>query len=445
MINCVIILSGGVGSRLWPLSTEDKPKQFLQMFNDKSLLENTIDRFDKNFHKIIVTNIKYESYFKECEHDVIYEPSSQNTYPAILIAIKHAYKKYGNNINFIIAPSDHYMDDIQFKNYINNVFSQTIDNITTFGIVPTYPETQYGYIEYNENTLHKFIEKPDKDTATKLVESDKYLWNSGMFIFTYNIIYDTINKLYQRPNIFDKMEDIYTKSEKVKNHIYLNEQYSELENISFDYAVMEHINNGYVIKYEGLWNDIGLFNRLLEINNKDENNNITNGCAHIHNTNNSYINVDNGNVCIIGQTDSIIIKKNNNLLISSLNESHNIKKLLKKIKEQDNYRPWGYYDILYSSEKYQVKRISVNPKQKLSLQYHHHRSEHWTIVKGTATVTVGNDIHTLHENQSVYIPKLVNHRMENNTDDEIIFIEVQVGDYIAEDDIVRLNDIYNRT
>lgn len=447
-----LILCGGIGSRLWPKSTSQEPKQFLNLYNDsESLLDQTISRFYDNCIIYLVTNKEYMNFFnnpKYNKYNILYESDRKNTGVSILqscLFIKDKYKT--DNINIVVVPSDHYMEKNQFNYYMDIGFNYLLNfpnKILTFGIKPKYAEIGYGYIEFNNDKdyIHdivKFHEKPDILTAEKYVISNNYLWNSGIFIFNLKYMIDEYqlhaNKLY---NILINTQFNYENNQNIILPM-------NVDDYQFDKIIMEKTNNGKVIKYNGVWSDIGDWNRLHDLLDKDGNGNFINKDINIENVQNSYINVDTDNVLIMGLKNVVVVKNNNNILISDKDHINLVNKYINNMNDITN-RPWGYYKTLSIDNKigYQVKYICVYPGKRLSLQYHNYRSENWVIVQGTGIVTLDDEKINVNKEDSVYIKIKQKHRIENTGDINLIFIETQIGSYLGEDDIVRIEDDFNR-
>ena len=454
-MNIAIILCGGNGTRLWPLSTIHKPKQFINFFGEKTLLENTINRVPKKYDIILVSNIIYEPFMEKFnnKYTIIYETTKKNTGPSILTAILYIKNKYpdieSKNVNFIVLPSDHYFDNDKFNHMIEEgekIIKKNKDNIITFGITPLYPEVGYGYIKYTGNKIINFIEKPQINKAQEFINSGNYLWNSGVFMFNFKNIVNLYKK--ENLNMYSLCQNIIDNSKKEDNIIYLKNYGENCPDISFDYAIMEHISSGTVIKYDGIWNDMGCWDRIYDFNEKDENNNVIVGNNLISNTKNSYIHSTNGIIITIGLDEIIVVKNGDEILISDMNNCNNIKLFNKYLEtyhtNKKNYRPWGYYEVILKEMHTQVKKLIVYPKKRLSLQYHNHRSEHWVITKGNGQAHIGKDIKDVKKDDQVYIDIGQIHRIYNTGDVNMEIIETQIGDYLEEDDIVRIEDDYGR-
>lgn len=457
-------MCGGSGTRLFPLSRKLLPKQFLKLTNNKfSMFQLTVKRAIMNNinHIYVVSNVKHNFMIREQmaelninNYTIISEPFGKDTCAAITSA-----SLISNASNILVMSSDHVWED--------NVFSDAVikavdinSSVTVFGIVPTYPETGYGYINYEGNKLIKFVEKPDIDTAKKYVESKNYLWNSGNFVFNRKFLLEKLK--LTASDIIEDVANTIDASKRVNNEIILNKEvFEKVRSISIDYAVMEHVTDGNVIPYTGYWSDIGNFKSLHMHQTKDTNDNYIDATNMSLSTTNSMIMSDNKDKLILTNNikDLTIIDTRDCLYIGNTDSSQDVKKLVNKMKVDENntikdmlnvhakaYRPWGWYINLEgkNSDGFKIKRIGVYPGKRLSLQSHKHRSEHWVIVKGTARVQVGEDQLILHKNQHVYIPVGVLHRMENIGEDMVEFVETQIGDYLGEDDIVRYQDDFGR-
>jgi mannose-1-phosphate guanylyltransferase/mannose-6-phosphate isomerase len=432
MIKFAIILCGGIGERLWPVSTEDVPKQFHNIISNTSLLDQTIKRLPNNYHIILVSNIRYKSYleYNYPTTEILYEPLFKGNAISILLASEYIKQNYGLDHQAIVLPSDHYFEDEYFSNMIEKAFNE-LDELTIFGVTPTYPEIGYGYIKHSEGKLLQFIEKPSKEIADNLIQNG-CLWNVGIFIFKIKTILDLYAK--RQPEMYQFVLSINIS--KIDATMFEN-----ILNTSFDYAIMEHVveeNIGNVIEFNGVWNDVGDWNRLAEtIENKKNVQSID--CV------NCYIKSDRDNVLAIGLTNIIAVDHGDNMLICCRDSLHKLKSVLPKVKSSEvKYRLWGFYKDIYRSDRERIKKISVYPGKRLSLQYHNYRTENWTITKGIAKVQVGNNVFYKKESETIFIPVKEIHRIENDTEFLIEFIEIQLGDYLEEDDIVRLEDDYGR-
>ncbi len=463
-----IVLAGGSGTRLWPLSRKDFPKQFLKIQlskydSNESFFQRTLRRLLKypEAEIFVVTNEKYKFYtlgqieeiknYSKDKIHIIIEPNQKNTAPAIAFAIREAINKASSlDETFLICPSDHLIHpDEEFLKYIalaDNLAKEGY--IVTFGILPTRAETGFGYIKVKEVDkgqfyfVEKFVEKPDEETAKKYLLEGNYYWNSGIFAFNANSIINEFN-LY----LPDLAELFHVPAEKVE------EFFNRLPDISIDYAVMEKTKKGVLIPLKILWSDVGSWDSLYEIMEKDEMGNALNANSVNLNTTNSLIIGNKRLTTTIGVEDLVIIETEDALLVAKKGECQKVKKLFNILSERGfrqvqehvtSYRPWGFYTLLERDLRYKIKKITVNPGASLSLQMHHHRSEHWIVVKGTAKVKIADKEFFVHENESIYVPKSTLHRLENPGKIPLEIIEVQVGEYVEEDDIKRFEDLYGR-
>ncbi len=458
-----LILAGGSGTRLWPLSRKNYPKQFLKLNGDRSLLQSTADRLLNVVSKediVVMTNDEYKYYVNSdlaWIENVILEPACRNTAPAIALGVKYCIEKLGCKEDEVIfvSPSDHIIRPVdRFAQCVSQ--SESIaraGHIVTFGIKPIRPETGYGYIKVKRQkaesgsshyfTVDKFVEKPDIDTATKYLHNGNYYWNSGMFAFSIKTIKESFGK--HVPEI-RKMLD--------KNFDEMVSNYNQMPDISIDYAVMEKSDRVVAFPLDIYWNDIGSWDSLYDVLDKDENGNVKRGDILTVDTKRTLIIGNKRQISTIGLEDFLIVETDDAILIAKKGETQKVKDIVNKLKENGRaevnehvtvYRPWGNYTILDKGSRYKIKRIIVRPNARLSLQMHYHRSEHWVVVSGTAKVTIGNEEKVVHENESTYIPKSTIHRLENHGKVPLEIIEVQNGEYLGEDDIVRMDDVYGRT
>ena len=439
-----IILSGGSGTRLWPLSRKLMPKQFIKLFSDRSLFQLTVERNSKICDsQLVVSNA--EQYFLALEqleelgktnNKYILEPIGRNTAPAIALACM----SIDPNKIVLVTPSDHLIKDE--KEYANILeYAKGLaekNNIVTFGITPQYPESGFGYIEANGIEVVAFHEKPSEETATLYLDAGNYYWNSGMFMFKAGVFLDEVKKY--APKIYDASKVAFDNSFDIQGSI-LKIRQNDMQNIpsdSIDYAVMEKSNIVKVVPSDIGWSDVGSFDTLSYELSNDENNNLI---------------ISDKVVKTIDIENSIIVDTGDALLISKKGSSQKVKDIVNELKKENSqlpdihltgYRPWGSYTILEDSDGYKIKRIEVKPGKRLSLQRHKYRSEHWVVVSGVATVTINDDTFKLNKNESTYIKPKDIHRLSNDTSESLIIIEVQVGEYIGEDDIERLEDDYKR-
>ncbi len=473
---CIVplILCGGSGTRLWPLSRESYPKQFLSIKKEDklSLLQKTIKRILplKNIkNPILVCNEQHRfivaEQMRELNIDnftIILEPFGRNTAPAITIGALKAIE-IEDNPTLLVLSSDHEINDVEkFLAILEMGFQLSENNkLVTFGVVPTSPETGYGYIKAKKPfgdklegiDIESFIEKPNIETAQKLIKDNRFTWNSGMFMFKAKELIKEINKF--APGVLLGCKNAINKSILDLDFQRLDKaSFEECDDISIDIAVMEKTSNGIVIPLDVGWSDVGSWEVVWENSEKDIQGNHIEGKVILENTRNSYIRSEDRLIVGIDLNDLIIVETRDSILISNKKSSQKIKEIvsyLKKNKIPEGkthskvYRPWGNYLSVVEENRWQVKLIQVKPGEKLSLQMHHHRSEHWVIVSGTAKVEINNNVSVLSENQSVYIPLGSKHRLSNPGKIDLTLIEVQSGSYVGEDDIVRFEDIYGRS
>ncbi|CAC9446789.1 Mannose-1-phosphate guanylyltransferase (GDP) (EC [uncultured Gammaproteobacteria bacterium] len=459
-----VILSGGHGTRLWPLSRKQYPKQYLPLVGDNTMLQETILRLnglDNLANPIIVCNAEHRFLVAEqCQQinisnpTILLEPVGRNTAPAIAAAALQALKITDNGVLLVLS-ADHVIEDINaFHQAIDSALKQANDNkLVTFGIVPTDANTGYGYIKSLKNgQVEAFVEKPDLQTAQSYLKQGNYLWNSGMFMFQSQTLIDEFTM--HSPNIVSAVSDAVNNATQDLDFIRLEKQAFELSpSNSIDYALMEKSNNVVVVPLDAGWSDIGSWSALYDIGMKDDNGNVIKGDVITQDTVNTYINANHHMVATIGVQDLVIVDTPNATLVSTQDKAQEVKKIVQQLQKQDReeqsfhrkvYRPWGWYDTIDTGEYFQVKRLHINSGAKLSLQKHNHRAEHWVVVNGIATVTKGDAVLTLNKGESTYVPLGVIHALENNTDEPLEIIEVQSGMYLGEDDIVRFEDIYGR-
>jgi len=462
-----IILSGGSGTRLWPLSRKLHPKQFIDLVNDTTLFQDTILRLPKDTaNPLIICNEEHRFLAAEQlrqidkeSNGIILEPIGRNTAPAIALAALK-FINNGEDPLLLVLSADHLIKNIDAFHQSIEVAEKLAENdkLVTFGIVPDKAETGYGYIKASiDNTadyykIQSFTEKPNEENAKKYLDSGNYLWNSGMFMFKASIYLQELEKF--EPEILASCKKSCQTEYKDKDFIRLNnDEFYQCPEQSVDYAVMENTKDGVVVPLDANWSDIGSWDALWDAKNKDKNGNVSEGDVILDEVKNTYTYSSNRLVSVIGTSDLVIVDTQDALLVADKKYSQNIKNVVNQLKqdsrtEADNhrkvFRPWGYYDSIDADNGFQVKRILVNPGAKLSLQKHQHRAEHWVVVKGVAKVTCGDEIFSLNENQSTYIPKGEVHRLENTEETDLEIIEIQTGDYLGEDDIIRLEDDYQR-
>jgi len=452
-----IILCGGSGTRLWPISRTLMPKQFVKLFDEKSLFQLTVERNSKVCDsQFIVSNT--EQYFlaldqleelKQTNNRYLLEPVGRNTAPAIALACM----ALDEDELVLVTPSDHLIKDE--KEYAKVLLQAKElaqkNNLVTFGITPTFAETGFGYIESEENNSVKaFHEKPDFVTATSYLNAGNYYWNSGMFMFKAGVFLEELKKY--SPKVYEtslKALENYSKNDMIRIK---HEDMINIPEDSIDYAVMEKSSIVKVIPSNINWSDVGSFDALFDELPKDENNNTLNDKHISMDSKNNLVYGVNKYIATIDVEDLIIVDTGDALLVSKKGSSQKVKKVVAELKKTTQlhnihltgHRPWGTYTVLEDTPGYKIKRIEVRPGKRLSLQKHFHRNEHWTVVSGTATVTVGDTTKLIRPNESTYIKMGEIHRLENEGKIPVIMIEVQVGEYTGEDDIVRIEDDFKR-
>lgn len=463
-----IIMAGGSGTRLWPLSRSLYPKQFLSLINENSLLQETLKRLDglnclppvivsNNEHRFIVAEQLRQ--FGVDDFQIILEPVGRNTAPAVALAALKSLELHGDHHMLVLA-ADHAIQDIEaFHAAVLAAEQESVDNkLVTFGIVPTKPETGYGYIKKGEQVknsvfkVNSFVEKPDLETAKNYLEQKCYLWNSGMFMFKASVYLDELKKF--RPDILAACKESLSSASTDLDFIRLNSDvFAECPDESIDYAVMEKTQDCVVIPLDADWSDIGSWTSLWEISEKDEHENVSHGDVINYNSRNNYIYSEGSLISTVGVNNLIIVQTKDALLVAQQDNVQDIKKIVEILKKQKRsehishrevYRPWGRYDSVERGDRYQVKRITVKPGECLSTQMHHHRAEHWVVVAGTAKVTCGERTFFVTENESTFIPIGTVHSLENPGKIPLEVIEIQSGVYLGDDDIVRLSDKYGR-
>jgi len=464
-----VILSGGSGTRLWPLSRKQYPKQYLPLAGDNTMLQETILRLnglDNIADPIIICNADHRFLVAEqCQQIditnpvILLEPVGRNTAPAIAAAALQSLKEIDDAVLLVLS-ADHVIQNVEaFHQAINIASNQAQEGkLATFGIVPTDANTGYGYIKSSKDNIdgayevEEFVEKPDLKTAQTYLEQGNYLWNSGMFVFKAATLIDELTT--HSPEIVTSVNDAVNNAVQDLDFIRLDKQaFESSPSDSIDYALMEKSNNVVVVPLDAQWNDIGSWSALHDIGIKDSNGNVIQGDVVTEETTNTYIHANHHMVATIGVRDLVIVDTPNATLIATKDKVQEVKKIVERLQEQDReeqfchrkvYRPWGWYDSIERGLHFQVKRLHINPGAKLSLQMHYKRAEHWVVVSGTATAINGEDVLTLTEGDSTYIPIGATHGLENKTNEQLEIIEVQSGTYLGEDDIVRFEDIYGR-
>ena len=469
-----VILSGGSGIRLWPLSRKHYPKQFLKLTSNYTMLQETALRLSGFNNPIAVCNENHRFILAEQLHEIgqeptsiILEPVARNTAPAIALAAFRALEENENSILVILA-ADHVIEDTSgFQSAVEQaVEAAQNDALVTFGIVPTGPETGFGYIQgvgvntkdsNSKNSLEicqieKFVEKPDLETAKSYVESGNYYWNSGMFVFKAQAY---LNELKQHnPEMYNTSQAAYNNAQTDLDFVRVNKaDFEKCPDDSIDYAVMEQTSKGLLLPIDVNWNDIGSFSALWQVLDKDDQGNVNLGDIKNIDSKNCLVQSENQFVATIGVEDLVVIGTKDSILVAHKNKVQNVKKVVAYLNKTNRtehllhrevHRPWGKYDSVDNGHRYQVKRITVKPGASLSKQMHYHRAEHWVVVSGTAVVEVNGKKSILSENQSIYISIGSKHQLLNPGKLPLEIIEVQSGSYLGEDDIVRFDDKYNR-
>ena len=465
-----IILCGGSGSRLWPLSRKSYPKQFVPLVGDKTLFQNSSERLiGKQFkNPVIVTNSDYRFIVTEQLQEIgidpgaiLIEPEGRNTAPAILAAALFEYRKNPDAI-LVVAPSDHIINNVDaFQLAIEEAYQVALGGqLITFGIKPTHPETGFGYLELSKIStsqavpLKAFVEKPDLASAEKMFQSENFLWNSGIFLFQAKDIIEAFKKY--SPSDLDAVNLSLTNSNNDLGFCRLNlSDWIKAENISIDYAIMEKSDNLSVVPFSASWSDLGGWDAVWRENVSNANGVNTSNNATAIGCENSLIRSEDKSIEVvgIGLKNIITVAMKDAVLVADMSKSQDVKKAVDILKEKQarqatqfpkDHRPWGWFESLTIDEKFQVKKIHVHPGASLSLQSHKYRAEHWIVVSGVAEVTIGEEVKLVSENQSVYIPLGAIHRMRNPGENPMELIEVQTGTYFGEDDIFRYDDVYSR-
>ncbi len=468
-----IILSGGAGTRLWPVSRRAHPKPFMQLADGQSLAEKTwIRAMALAGHAPILTVTSRDYYFytrdlygKLQENDrqalFLLEPLGRNTAPAIGLAAHYVRDNLGDEACLMIMPADHLVrDQRNFEAAVHE--AQTLAEqgmLVTFGIHPTHAETGYGYIKQGEPLtasggyrVEAFVEKPDLVTAKAYFESGEYHWNSGMFCFQAGAILEALGR--HAPQVSDSVSRVWSNMDAGQSPLEIPaELFRECPSISIDYAVMERADNCAVVASDFGWSDIGSWKAISELYESDEAGNRIRGKAVMVDSRNCFIQGEQRLVAAVGVNDLVIVDTGDAVLVAHRDHVQDVKQVVSQLTDLEDeaaiyhttvHRPWGSYTVLEDEDDCKVKRLVVKPGQVLSLQLHHRRCEHWTVIKGTAKVRLGDDEFLLEQNQSTYIPVETLHRLENPGSEDIHLIEVQTGDYFGEDDIERFEDIYGR-
>ncbi|MGA0586513.1 mannose-1-phosphate guanylyltransferase/mannose-6-phosphate isomerase [Dyella sp. KRB-257] len=466
-----VLLAGGTGSRLWPLSREQYPKQFLPLLGPLSLFQQTVQRITGIEHAakpIVLGSHDHRFMLAEQLHDIgvhpsaiLLEPESRNTLAAAAIAAHHIAKEHGDGALAFLMAADHYIaDPAAFQRAVQEAARVAADGfIVTFGITPTRPETGYGYIRSGEplgvghtREVDAFVEKPDVATANRFLASGGYFWNGGMFLFRCRRFLDELRLL--ESETFEQARLALRNARRENGFYELDpDAFGRCRNESIDYAVMEKVQRIALVPLDAGWEDVGCWDYLDRMPGGDADDNRTHGDVLLEDSSGNLVHASSRLVAMVGMHDHLVVETDDAVLVAPKSRAQDIKKVVQSLKRAKRveveahrrvYRPWGSYETIAQGERFQVKRIRVKPGHKLSLQMHYHRAEHWVIVKGTARVTVADETFILSEDQSTYVPLGNTHRLENAGKVPLELIEVQTGVYLGEDDIVRFSDVYGR-
>lgn len=468
-----VIMAGGKGTRLWPLSRATAAKQFLKVVGEETLFQSTLQRVsDTSLYEapLVVTNEEFRFLVAEQAREqgvalsgILLEPVARNTAAAIAVAARVVAERFGPDAALLVLASDHAItvDAVYLASITAAATAARSGKLVTFGITPTEPATGYGYIELGADlgngahAVSRFVEKPDAQKAQALIDAGNYYWNSGMFLFCATNIIDELERY--APEVMAAATEAVAKATKDIDFIRLNtEAFTAAPSISLDYAVMEKTANAAVVPSAIQWSDLGSWDAVWKIGDADADGNVVKGNATVHNTRNSLVISRNSHLAVQGMDGVAVIASEDAVFVGRLDEAQevgNLVKLLASDKKTANLtethptslRPWGGYTSILNGDRFQVKRLFVHPEKKLSLQKHFHRSEHWICVRGTAEVTINDKVTMLYENQSIYIPQGAVHRLGNPGKIMLEMIEIQTGSYLGEDDIVRLVDEFGRT
>jgi len=465
-----VVLSGGVGTRLWPMSRVLQPKQLLPLTSERSMLQETVSRVSgpgfappmivcNQEHRFVIAEQMRE--LQVTPEAIVLEPLGRNTAPAVTVAALLLAAKDPDAI-MLVLPSDHVIGNIErFRDAVATaVTAARGDALITFGIPPTRPETGYGYIQRGDPCngipecfrIARFVEKPDLPTAEAYIASDQYAWNSGMFVFPVRSYLDEVARL--KPDMFELCRQSVAQATTDLDFLRLDRaSFEAMESVSIDYAVMEQTTKGAIVPANMEWSDVGSWAALWEISDRDAEGNVVVGDTIALDARNCYIRGDGHLVAVIGVEDLVIVATDDVVLVVPKQRAQDVKQIVDRIEKEGRtehyvhtrvFRPWGWYKLIQDGPRFQVKEIMVEPGHRLSKQVHYHRAEHWIIVSGTARVTRDDETFLLTEDQSTYIPHNVKHSLENPGKIQLRMIEVQSGSYLGEDDIVRFEDNYGR-
>lgn len=463
-----VILAGGSGSRLWPLSRSSHPKQFLKLTGDTTMLQKTLLRL-KGIEGIqspeVICNDDHRFLVAEQLRElgsggrIILEPFGRNTAPAIAVAALVAVERDPDSL-IMVLPADHLIPDTpSFHQSVQTARAAAMDGyLVTFGVTPTRPETGYGYIRAEgkgegAKPVKEFVEKPDQETADQYLASGEYFWNSGMFLFRASRMLEEMERF--APEVLKACRDALTEGARDLDFARLDpDAFATCPDISIDYAVMEKTDSAMVVPLDADWSDVGCWASLHELERGEGDGNVLLGDVLAEDTTNSYVRSESRLVAAVGMDGCIIVETSDAVLVADKSRAQDVKKIVERLKQADReehefhrrvHRPWGFYEGVTKADRFQVKHIIVNPGAALSVQMHHHRAEHWVVVRGTARVTCGDKNRLVSEDQSTYIPLGTVHRLENPGVIPLELIEVQTGSYLGEDDILRFEDKYQRT
>ncbi|MYL25264.1 MULTISPECIES: mannose-1-phosphate guanylyltransferase/mannose-6-phosphate isomerase [Halomonadaceae] len=466
-----VLLAGGTGSRLWPLSRSLMPKQFIRLTGDQTMLQQTLQRAAgvNAQAPVVVCNEEHRFIVAEQARQadmaldrIMLEPFGRNTAPAVAMVAMQQRARNADPL-LLVLPSDHLIDDDErFTTLIQQGAEAAADGqLVTFGVVPTGPETGFGYIEAgaplsegsNALAVSRFVEKPDQATAEQFLAAGNFYWNSGMFMFRASAYLEELRN--NRPDIYEACErTVAAMPQDPEFDRVPAEVFEACPDESIDYAVMEHTQKAAVVPFDASWSDLGSWSALWEAEPRDEDDNVCIGDVVTHGTRNSYVRGESRLVAAVGMENAVIVETADAVLVANRDRVQDVKKVVEAIKNGDRtehhaharvFRPWGDYQSIDGGHRFQVKRITVKPGEKLSLQMHYHRAEHWVVVKGTAIVECNGEEKLLTENQSTYIPIGATHRLSNPGQVPLELVEVQSGAYVGEDDIVRFEDTYGRS
>jgi mannose-1-phosphate guanylyltransferase/mannose-6-phosphate isomerase len=458
-----IVLCGGSGSRLWPLSRDQHPKQLLALLGGRSLLQETVLRLEGLADvaaPVVVSNAQYRFLIAEQMREIgkmpcplLLEPAGRNTAPALTLAALRVLAADPEGL-LLAMPADHAMTDAAgFRTAVGTALGlAAAGRLVTFGVVPDAPETGYGYIRRQaDGVVAEFVEKPDLTRAEGFLASGDYLWNSGIFLMRASRWIEELRRY--RPDILQACEAAITSGRQDQDFFHVGACFHDCPGDSIDYAVMERTEHASVVPLAAGWSDVGAWSALWEIGAKDEDGNVVRGDVIMQDSQDNLILADNRLVAVLGVRDLVVVETKDAVLVAHRAQAQEVKELVTRLKAMARvecttpsrvWRPWGFYETLDNGARFQVKRIMVRPGAALSLQMHHHRAEHWVVVKGTARVVRDHEQFLITENQSTYIPVGVRHRLENPGLIPLEMIEVQSGSYLGEDDITRFEDIYRR-